>query len=226
METAPQHIFSLDQLNGLPVEFEERIDEFRRLLYSWNALHNLTRVPEESFHSLHLCDSLVLLATIPALRNVQRIADIGTGAGFPGIPLALALPDVAFTLVDKTEKRLLFIEQVCSRLNISNITLRHGRLEQLSEEPALAGQFDVVMARALAPLEQLVPLAAPFCHTGGSLVFLKSLSVFDEYTEAAAKTCEQLGFPELQCIPYLLPDVVEQKYVCVLGRAASSIDPF
>lgn len=136
---------------------------FQALLARWNRAFNLTAVrdPEEMVVR-HLLDSLAIHPWVPA----GRIADIGTGAGLPGIPLALALPDRTFTLVDSVGKKLRFVRQACRELGLDNVAPVHIRLEDFRPEQP----FDAVVARALAPLERLAPLAAPLLAPGGSLL--------------------------------------------------------
>lgn len=144
-------------------ELEPPLMEYLALLAQWNRTFNLTAVrdPEEMVVR-HLLDSLAVLPWIPA----GRIADIGTGAGLPGIPLALALPDRRFTLVDSVGKKVRFLRQACRVLPLENVTPVQCRLEDYRPE----APFDAVIARALALLDRLGPLAAPLLQPGGLLL--------------------------------------------------------
>jgi 16S rRNA (guanine527-N7)-methyltransferase len=150
---------------GLPVDERLAGDllAFQGLLAQWNRAFNLTAVrgPEDMVVR-HLLDSLSIQAWIPP----GRIADIGTGAGLPGIPLALALPDRSFVLVDSVGKKVRFVRQACRDLGLSNVIPVQSRLEDYRPEQT----FDAVVARALAPLERLAPLAAPLLTPGGRLL--------------------------------------------------------
>lgn len=140
-----------------------RLLAYQALLSDWSRAFNLTAVrdPEEMVVR-HLLDSLAIHGWIPA----GRIADIGTGAGLPGIPLALALPDRAFVLVDSVGKKVRFVRHVCRALGLDNVRPVQARLEEYRSEQ----KFDAVIARALAPLERLAPLAAPLLSAGGCLL--------------------------------------------------------
>jgi 16S rRNA (guanine527-N7)-methyltransferase len=130
----------------------ELIDELAR----WNELYNLTGIttqPQMITH--HLLDSLAVNAELAG----ERVADVGTGAGFPGLPLAVANPQRHFTLIDSTAKKIRFVEHAARLLKLANVTALHARAEQLLPEPP----FDTVVARALAPLPRLLQTVAPLC---------------------------------------------------------------
>jgi 16S rRNA (guanine527-N7)-methyltransferase len=130
----------------------ELIDELAR----WNELYNLTGIttqPQMITH--HLLDSLAVNAELAG----ERVADVGTGAGFPGLPLAVANPQRHFTLIDSTAKKIRFVEHAAQLLELANVTALHARAEQLLPEPP----FDTVVARALAPLPRLLQTVAPLC---------------------------------------------------------------
>jgi 16S rRNA (guanine527-N7)-methyltransferase len=114
----------------------------------------------------HLADSLVALETAP-MRSAARVADIGSGAGLPGLPLAIALPQTRFALVESTARKSSFIEEASRACRLKNVTVVHSRIETWAPEPA---EFDVVTCRAVAALEVVVEYAAPLLRRGGSLI--------------------------------------------------------
>lgn len=130
----------------------ELIDELAR----WNQLYNLTGIttqPQMITH--HLLDSLAVNAELAG----ERVADVGTGAGFPGLPLAVANPQRHFTLIDSTAKKLRFVTHAVNLLRLTNVSVLHARVEKLRPpEP-----FDTVVARAFAPLPRLLETVAPLC---------------------------------------------------------------
>ena len=134
-------------------------------LAEWNRRFNLTSIDDERTVTHHLLDSL---AVGPYLKGL-RIADVGTGAGFPGIPLALAYPERQFVLIDATRKKLGFVEHVAAKLGLRNVTAVHARAEQY--RPPLL--FDSVVARALAKLDQFVRYAGHLCAPAGRLLAMK-----------------------------------------------------
>jgi 16S rRNA (guanine527-N7)-methyltransferase len=128
------------------------IDELAR----WNELYNLTGIttqPQMITH--HLLDSLAVHADLAG----GRVADVGTGAGFPGLPLAVANPQRHFTLIDSTAKKLRFVSHAVELLQLTNVSVLHARVEQMHPEPP----FDTVVARAFAPLPRLLHSVAPLC---------------------------------------------------------------
>ena len=125
----------------------------------WARAYNLTAIGDRaSMITHHLLDSL---SVAPYLHGT-RIADLGTGAGFPGLPLAIACPERQFTLVDSTAKKIRFIEHSVRTLGLGNVRAVHARIEQLPDL-APAPAWDTVLARALAPVDKLLPLVRPLC---------------------------------------------------------------
>lgn len=158
-------------------------DKFARLLEEWNEKINLTSIPPEQFVSLHFLDSLSLAkaVNIPACK---KIADIGTGAGFPGIPIAISFPEISVTLVEATQKKVNFMRTVCEALELKNITLENGRAEDCAQSETLRETFDLVTARAVAPMVILAEWLLPFVKINGYAVALKSEKVEQELGEA------------------------------------------
>lgn len=135
-------------------------------LQLWARAYNLTAIgAREEMITHHLLDSL----SIAPYLHGTRIADLGTGAGFPGLPLAIACPDREFTLVDSTAKKIRFIEHAARTLQLGNVRAIHGRIEQLAHDHD-DGPWHGLIARALAPLDKLLPLVAPLCTAGTQLL--------------------------------------------------------
>lgn len=137
------------------------------LLNKWNKVYNLTSVrdPQEMMQR-HILDSLALMPYLDA----KSMLDVGTGAGLPGIPLAIALPQMQVTLLDSNSKKTRFLQQVKAELKLTNVTVVHGRVEQ-----AALPKFAVVTARAFATIAQIIDLAGRHCDDSGSLVLMKGL---------------------------------------------------
>lgn len=162
---------------GVSRETLARFKAYADLLTDWNARHNL--VAKSTLPDLwhrHFWDSAQLAPHIPA--EAQTLADLGSGAGFPGLVLALLRPDLAVTLHEATTKKCAFLQAVADRTGLK-VAIRNSRLEDL---PARA--FDVVTARALAPLPQLLQYAFPFTGQNSVCLFLKGQNVGAELTEA------------------------------------------
>jgi 16S rRNA (guanine527-N7)-methyltransferase len=146
-----------------------------QLIVKWNKAYNLTAVREPlEMVNLHLLDSLAIL---PHLPN-GRIADIGTGAGIPGIPLAICRPDCQFTLVDSNSKKTRFVQQAVLELKLNNVEVVHSRVEQF--KPAIP--FDAVLTRAFASLPEIVALTGHLLAETGVLLAMKGQAPNDELT--------------------------------------------
>ena len=141
-------------------------EQFLDLLIHWNKTYNLTAIRnKEDMIALHLLDSL---AIIPYIKG-PKVIDVGTGAGFPGIPLAICLPQLEFTLVDSNGKRIQFLHTVKHHLNLSNINIWQGRIEQYQPD---AG-FDTITSRAFSKLSHFITLTHPLCVTNGQWCAMK-----------------------------------------------------
>lgn len=150
------------------------------LLLAANAQMNLTAITEPAeVWSRHALDALSLA---PLLPPSARVVDLGSGGGVPAIPLAIARPDVRFTLVEATQKKAQFLSAVAAALGLAQVTVRAERAEALAATHR--GAFDVVTARAVARLAELVPLAAPFLPRNGVCLFIKGQRAPEELVEA------------------------------------------
>ena len=153
--------FGLTLSDAQLAQFAQLVSE----LLKWNKAYNLTAITEpEAILTHHLLDSL---AVQPDLSGV-RIADVGTGAGFPGLPLAIVEPTRQFTLIDSADKKLRFVDHAARALGLTNVRSWHGRAEQYTGEP-----FDTVIARAFAPLPRLLALVAPMVGPATRVVAMK-----------------------------------------------------
>src|SRR4051794_9032587 len=184
--------------DGVSVDQSQRdqLARFRDLLLGWNERINLTAItePEDVERRLFL-DALrmvpSILSSAPDGRTVSLI-DIGSGAGFPGLPLAIALPHLDFTLLDSTNKKLTFIAAVAAELGLENVQTLHGRAEEIGHDFIYRARFDLATARAVASLPTLVELVAPLLRQGGRAFFPKSAEIETELAEGE-RACAMLG---------------------------------
>lgn len=158
----------------------DRMIAFRDLLARWNRVYNLTAVRDpRAMIERHLLDSLTVAPYLQGLRCL----DVGTGAGLPGIPLALAVPERHFTLVDSQAKRIRFLRQVAVELEIPNVEIVHSRVEEFQPEQ----RFDTVVSRAFSRLDDFVTLAGRLCASNGQLLAMKGAKNREEWSlEAGA----------------------------------------
>lgn len=149
-----------------------KFDRYAELLVEWNEKMNLTAItaPDEVVLK-HFADSLTAAAVLPKTEGFSLI-DVGTGAGFPGVPLAIFRPDMKLTLLDSLNKRLIFLKEVCDALEIP-AQLIHARAEEGGRNKALRERFDVATARAVAALPTLSEYCLPFVRVGGRFIAMK-----------------------------------------------------
>ncbi|HSX20584.1 MAG TPA: 16S rRNA (guanine(527)-N(7))-methyltransferase RsmG [Gammaproteobacteria bacterium] len=151
----------------LPPNRQEKLIAYVELLAKWNKAYNLTAVRAiDQMIPLHILDSLSLL---PFMSKVTRVLDVGTGAGLPGVPLAIVCPEISFQLVDSQQKKINFIQHVITSLAIPNVTAMQHRIETL--EPSLAA--DMVVSRAFASLDEFVKLVGHLCNANTKIVAMK-----------------------------------------------------
>ncbi|MDQ2800559.1 MAG: 16S rRNA (guanine(527)-N(7))-methyltransferase RsmG [Armatimonadota bacterium] len=182
---------------------------YAEMLVEWNATRmNLTRLTSPRDIAVkHFLDSLALL-TVVSVKAEARVLDVGTGAGLPGLALKIARPDLRLTLLDSTAKKLSFCQAVADELGLEGVKIVHARAEQAAKLGALAGPFDLVIARAVAPLNRLLPWLAPFVAPGGMTVALKGAGVAEEL-ELARPMARALGLTLRPLVAVPLPEAEE-----------------
>ena len=164
---------------GLDPALCGRLEAFAGLVLERNQVMNLTAITEPSaFAGLHLLDSLSLIPL--AGLSSGTVVDVGTGAGFPGVPLAIALPEARVTLLDSLGKRIEFLRETCGALGLENTRCVHARAEEFGERE----QFDWAVSRAVAPLPMLCELSLPLVRVGGRFLAMKSSHSQEELDEA------------------------------------------
>jgi len=155
---------------------EQQLVAFQSLLAKWNAIYNLTAIREpERMITHHLLDSLAVLPSLPQ-RESLRMIDVGTGAGLPGIPLAIARPGWQIMLLDSNHKKTAFVQQALIELALSNVTVAAARAEAYQPQES----FDVVISRAFADLAEFARLAGHLAKPGGLLVAMKGVHPYEE----------------------------------------------
>jgi 16S rRNA (guanine527-N7)-methyltransferase len=164
---------------------------FYEMLVEKNKVMNLTAITDfEEVAIKHFADSLTIGRAIKP--ESQKMIDVGTGAGFPGIPLKIVYPDIKLTLLDSLNKRLVFLNEVISELGLKDIETVHARAEEAAVKPAYREQYDIVVSRAVANLSTLVEYCLPFASVGGCFISYKGEKAAAELSEAG-KAIKILG---------------------------------
>lgn len=201
-------------------------DTFYQLLVEWNKKINLTAITDyEEVIQKHFLDSCLLLKEFPKQRFENKtFIDVGTGAGFPGIPLAILLPDTQFTLIDSLNKRIDFLSVVVKKLDLKNIRLFHGRAEEFGKDKNFREQFDYCVSRAVASLPLLLEYCSPFVKVNGSLLLYKSKKVSQEI-EDAENALHVLNCRIIRCIEVSIEQDL-QRFVLEIEKKDSTPEKY
>lgn len=181
-----------------------QFETYCSMLLSWNERMNLTAILDPKEIAIkHFLDSLALFREYQ-IETGARIIDVGTGAGFPGIPLKIARPDLNLVLLDSLQKRTQFLHAVVEQLSLSQVTVVHGRAEEKGREEKYRGAYDLALSRAVAPLNILAEFCLPFIRVGGYFLSLKGPDVQEEVTQAQSAISTLGGRLHRTC-SYVLP---------------------
>lgn len=184
-------------LDSLEIEYNDiKIDKlinFYEMVVEKNKVMNLTGITEfDEFVNKHFLDSLILEKAFPQIKNNISVIDVGTGAGFPGIPLAIIYDKAEFTLIDSLNKRVNFLNEVITALSLENVNAIAGRAEELGKNSSYREQYDLCVTRAVAEINLLSEYTLPFVKVGGKCIPYKSLQINDEI-ENGSKAITILG---------------------------------
>ena len=191
----------------LTAETEEQFLLYYNMLIEWNSFMNLTAITDfDEVLKKHFTDSVSLIRAIPDLGEKKyRIIDIGTGAGFPGIPLKIVFPNISVVLLDSLNKRVNFLKEVISKLQLTDITAVHGRAEDFAKNKEYRESFDLCVSRAVANLATLSEYCLPFVKKNGRFISYKSEKVSEEF-EISGKAISVLGGEYENQVTFELPD--------------------
>ena len=197
----------------------ERFDKFAELLVETNKKFNLTALTDDrDMALLHFYDSLTVRRAL-TLTDGAEVIDIGCGAGFPSMPLAITTPNCKFTMMDSTAKKLTFISESARTLGLTNVTTLTGRAEEFSVKPEHREKYDVGLARGVARLNILSELVLPFVKVGGVFVAMKGSRATEELDEAK-KGIATLGGEVEKVIPVEIPETDRVHNLIVIRKVA------
>ena len=198
-----------------------QLERYRELLLTWNARFNLTAITDEQGVLIrHFVDSLTVLKVLP--NRPLSLLDVGSGPGFPGIPLKLARPDLTVTVMDSTAKKVRFCAEVIQQLGLTGIRALHGRAEEMAHQSFFREQFDVVTARAVAPLPTLVEYLMPFVRPGGLCIAMKGSDAENEAAQAM-RAIGVLGGRLSRLEPVQLPGLPDKRALIVIEKVSLTL---
>ena len=201
-----EYLYSVLNSMGIPCDKDliDKLHVFYEMLLEKNKEMNLTSITSyEDVMKKHFADSLAVLK-FHMIQKEDKVLDLGTGGGFPGIPLKIFLPETQFMLVDSVNKKLEFIRSVIERFKFTRIEVKHGRAEELAKEPSFREQYDLVLSRAVASLPVLSELALGFVKEGGLFISYKGSAGRDE-AATAEKAVSTMGAETEAINDYELP---------------------
>lgn len=202
----------------------EQFELYYRELEEWNRRANLTAITGyEGAQVRHFLDSLTVCLPYreeaEGLPKTIRVVDVGSGAGFPGLPLKLAFPDLELHLIESVGKKTAFLEHLSIALGLDSVTIHTGRAEALARETELRDSFDLALMRGVARLPLLLEYALPFCRVGGKTVALKHGGLETELAEAKIALSELRG-RNAGVFPVSLPGLTDNRVVVAFEKAA------
>lgn len=203
----------------------EAFDKFYRLVVEQNRVMNLTAIIEpHEFAVKHVIDSLSAWDE-KIFTGTERLADIGTGAGFPAIPLKIFQPHLRLCLIDSLNKRVDFLKRVVTELELDGVEIFHGRAEDLARQKFFREQFDIVTSRAVARLNILAEYCLPFVKIGGHFIALKGKTFREELDESRA-AIKILGGSEIGVREIKLPTLDDKRAVITVTKKISTPNKF
>ena len=205
---------------------EKQINQFNQYftsLIETNKKVNLTRITEkDEVYLKHFWDSITPLFTFGSvLKGADTLCDVGAGAGFPSIPLKIMLPELKVTIVDSLGKRLNFLQGLITQLNLENVTLVHGRAEDVGQNKQYREQFDVVTARAVANMAVLSEYCLPLIKENGNFIALKGPKAEDEL-KSARKALKVLGGKVIAVKELQLPQSTEERTLILIEKVQAT----
>lgn len=208
---------------NLSVEQMNKFYNYMNLLIEWNEKINLTAIIEpEDIILKHFIDSLTI---VPYLNSNTTLVDVGTGAGFPGIPVSIVREDIKITLVDSLQKRLNFLEEVVSQLNIKNVKMIHARAEEFGRNKEYREKYDYATSRAVANLSTLSEYLVPLIKIEGKCICMKSSDIEEEKNQAE-NAIKKLGGKIEKIEKFNLPDSDIGRSIIIINKTSKTPEKY
>lgn len=205
---------------GLDTKNIDKFEKYKELILEYNKHTNLTRITEDDeFNVKHFLDSLSLFKTDLFVKD-KKIIDIGTGAGFPGLPLKLYNEDLDITLLDSLRKRIDFLDGVIEELGLKKIRAIHARAEEIARDPNYRESYDIAVSRAVANLSTLTEYAMAFVKVGGYFISQKGPE-YKEELKSAKRAIELMGGEVKDVIHTPLPNDIDH-YIIVINKVKAT----
>lgn len=183
-------------------EQAKKLETYKDLLLEWNEKMNLTAITDE--YEIIIKHFVDCLECTKMIKDEKNIIDVGTGAGFPGMVLAIYYDNIEFTLLDALNKRLIFLQDIVEKLNLKNVKIVHGRAEEIARKEEFKEQYDASVSRAVAQLPVLLEYTSPFVKVGGKCIVMKGDNVDDEI---------KLSYNALNTLKLKIVDKLNYNYV-------------
>lgn len=207
----------------ISLEDANKFYKYMKLLLEWNEKINLTAITEENEVIIkHFIDSLTIYKY---LNEAKSIIDVGTGAGFPGIPIKILNKEIDITLMDSLNKRINFLNEVVKNLNLERISCIHSRAEELGRDKKFREKYDVAVSRAVANMSTLVEYLLPFVKVGGMCICMKGSSI-DEELKESEKAIKMIGGKVEKVEKIILPNSDYERNIVIIRKINNTNSKF
>ena len=224
MQDLARYVQTLFGIRLTPAQLSA-FERYEKELLEWNTRFNLTAIDEpHKIRVKHFLDSISCLCVMRE-SPMEQVIDVGSGAGFPGLPLKIAYPAMKLTLVESVGKKVSFLRHVVRTLELEGVEIVQERAETLGQTPAYRENFDWALARAVAVLPVLAEYLLPLVHVGGSMIAMKGESGPAE-AHSAERAMRLLGGHLRKLVPVTLPGVADERYLVVIDKLAATPKDF
>ncbi len=209
---------------NLTPEQLQKFEVYYRELVEWNIRVNLTSITGyEEVQITHFLDSLTVVSGLPSPQPDKQlsITDVGTGAGLPGIPLRIVLPEIRLVLLEATAKKAEFLRHITAKLELDNVEIVRGRAEEVAHDDLYREKFDMVVSRALAPMNVLAELTLPFCAIGGRLIAQKKGDISQEMNQSS-RAVKYLGGEVSEVLDVTLDEFDDDRRLVIIDKVKAT----